>query len=129
LSPSYDGGPFDPDEGAYWLPVDQYTGGIEHATMHLMYTRFFTKAMRDCGVFDRTAQAAEKKFGRSTAGMFDEPMTRLFNQGMILGEPREGDLVVAEGEFEGEKFNAARVRVVDSVESIPVNRREWRAVR
>ena len=58
--------------GAYWLPVDQYTGGIEHATMHLIYTRFFTKAMRDMGLVD-----------------FDEPMLRLFNQGMILGEDNE----------------------------------------
>jgi leucyl-tRNA synthetase len=64
--------PYDPQEGAYWLPVDQYTGGIEHATMHLLYTRFFTKAMRDMGVVD-----------------FDEPMVRLYNQGVILGEDRE----------------------------------------
>ena len=68
LSPEYDGGPFDPEEGRKWLPVDQYTGGIEHATMHLLYTRFFTKVMRDLGLVD-----------------FDEPMTRLFNQGIILG--------------------------------------------
>jgi len=72
LSPHYDDGPFDPEEGDYWLPVDQYTGGIEHATMHLLYTRFFTKAMRDIGVVD-----------------FDEPMLRLFNQGIILGEDSE----------------------------------------
>ncbi len=72
LSPDYDGAPFDPAEGAYWLPVDQYTGGIEHATMHLLYTRFFTKAMRDIGLIP-----------------FDEPMTRLFNQGIILGEDSE----------------------------------------
>jgi leucyl-tRNA synthetase len=124
LSPHYDGGPFDPEEGAYWLPVDQYTGGIEHATMHLMYTRFFTKAMRDCGVFDKTAQIAEKKFGRDTASLFNEPMTRLYNQGMILGEPRDGDLVVAAGEFEGEKFNAASVRVVDAPDAIPVGQRK-----
>ena len=58
LSPYYregepahaDSTPIDPDEAAYWLPVDVYTGGIEHATMHLIYTRFFTKVMRDMGV-------------------------------------------------------------------------------
>jgi leucyl-tRNA synthetase len=68
LSPDYEGGPFDPEEGRKWLPVDQYTGGIEHAVMHLLYTRFFTKVMRDLGLVD-----------------FDEPMKRLFNQGIILG--------------------------------------------
>ncbi len=72
LSPNYEDGPFDPEEGAYWLPVDQYTGGIEHATMHLIYTRFFTKAMRDMGLVD-----------------FDEPMLALHNQGMVLGEDNE----------------------------------------
>jgi leucyl-tRNA synthetase len=72
LSPNYEEGPFDPEEGAYWLPVDQYTGGIEHATMHLIYTRFFTKAMRDMGLVD-----------------FDEPMLALHNQGMVLGEDNE----------------------------------------
>ncbi|MCZ7540723.1 MAG: leucine--tRNA ligase [Anaerolineae bacterium] len=119
LSPLYDGGPFDPAEGAYWLPVDQYTGGIEHATMHLMYTRFFTKAMRDCGIFQPTAEAA-KAIGRDTSGMFDEPMLRLFNQGMILGEPREGDLVIAQGAFAGGKFDATSVRVVESLDGVPV---------
>jgi leucyl-tRNA synthetase len=68
LSPHYDEGPFDPERGASWLPVDQYTGGIEHAVMHLLYTRFFTKVMRDLGLVD-----------------LDEPMRRLFNQGIILG--------------------------------------------
>ncbi len=72
LSPDYDQGPWDPKEGDYWLPVDQYTGGIEHATMHLMYTRFFTKVLRDLGIVD-----------------FDEPMLRLYNQGMVLGEDSE----------------------------------------
>ncbi len=73
ISPYYQGDvPFDPVAGKYWLPVDQYTGGIEHATMHLLYTRFFTKAMRDIGLVD-----------------FDEPMKRLFCQGMILGEDNE----------------------------------------
>jgi leucyl-tRNA synthetase len=72
LSPDYDGAAFDPEEGAYWLPVDQYTGGIEHATMHLIYTRFFTKAMREMGLVD-----------------FAEPMLALHNQGMVLGEDNE----------------------------------------
>jgi leucyl-tRNA synthetase len=69
---SADSSPFDSQEGAYWLPVDVYTGGIEHATMHLIYTRFFTKAMRDMGLVE-----------------FDEPMIMLRNQGIILGEDSE----------------------------------------
>ncbi len=72
LSPHYEEGPFDPERGAKWLPVDQYTGGIEHAVMHLLYTRFFTKVMRDLGLVD-----------------FNEPMKKLFNQGIILGEDAE----------------------------------------
>jgi leucyl-tRNA synthetase len=64
--------PFDPEEAGYWLPVDLYTGGIEHATMHLIYTRFFTKVMRDLGIVN-----------------LDEPMTSLRNQGIILGEDSE----------------------------------------
>ena len=66
-NPSYDQGPVDPARTAYWCPVDQYTGGAEHAVMHLLYARFFTKAMRDLGVVD-----------------FDEPFLRLFNQGTVL---------------------------------------------
>ncbi len=60
--------PWDPEAGRYWLPVDMYTGGPEHAVMHLLYTRFFTKALRDIGVVD-----------------FDEPVLTLRNQGIILG--------------------------------------------
>lgn len=72
LSPKYDQGPFDPQEYDYWMPVDTYTGGIEHAQMHLIYTRFFHKACRDMGV---------------TQG--PEPMLQLRNQGMVLGEDNE----------------------------------------
>ncbi|MBN1201540.1 MAG: leucine--tRNA ligase [Anaerolineae bacterium] len=118
LSPLYDGGPFDPEESGYWMPVDQYTGGIEHATMHLMYTRFFTKAMRDCGVFEPT-DAVARRLGRDTTHLYDEPMLRLYNQGMILGEPRPGDLIVARGAFDGEKFNAESVQVVPSLHDAP----------
>jgi leucyl-tRNA synthetase len=69
LSPHYDKGPFDEAEYNYWMPVDTYTGGIEHATMHLLYTRFFHKALRDMGI---------------TEG--NEPMMQLRNQGMVLAE-------------------------------------------
>ena len=71
-SPHYDQGPFDPEAARVWLPVEQYTGGIEHACMHLLYTRFFTKACRDIGLLDH-----------------GEPMINLFNQGIILGEDNE----------------------------------------
>jgi leucyl-tRNA synthetase len=72
LSPLYDKGPFDEAEYNYWMPVDTYTGGIEHANMHLIYTRFFHKALRDMGI---------------TEG--PEPMMQLRNQGMVLGEDHE----------------------------------------
>jgi leucyl-tRNA synthetase len=72
LSPHYDKGPFDEAEYNYWMPVDTYTGGIEHANMHLIYTRFFHKALRDIGI---------------TEG--PEPMLQLRNQGMVLGEDNE----------------------------------------
>ncbi len=72
LSPHHDEGPWDPEKGEEWLPVDIYTGGIEHAILHLLYARFWTKAMRDLGLVG-----------------FDEPFERLYNQGIILGEDAE----------------------------------------
>ncbi len=63
---------FDSQELKRWAPVDLYTGGAEHAVMHLLYARFFTKALRDLGYVD-----------------IDEPFKRLFNQGIILGEDHE----------------------------------------
>jgi leucyl-tRNA synthetase len=72
LSPGYDQGPFSQQDYDYWMPVDTYTGGIEHATMHLMYTRFFHKACRDMGI---------------TEG--HEPIQQLRNQGIVLGEDNE----------------------------------------
>ncbi len=61
--------PFDPDIASYWTPVDQYIGGDDHAVMHLIYTRFWTKVMRDIGLVK-----------------FDEPVKRLLTQGMVVGE-------------------------------------------
>jgi len=113
LSPSYDGGPFDPEEAAYWLPVDAYTGGAEHATMHLLYTRFFTKAMRDLGMFSETADVM-RRHGRDPDGLLDEPMRLLRNQGQVLGEERPGDVIVASGSMVGNVLRAGHVAVVDT---------------
>jgi leucyl-tRNA synthetase len=68
-SPNFTAGPFDKEKVKYWMPVDLYTGGAEHAVMHLFYARFFTKAIRDIGLID-----------------FGEPFLRLFNQGTIISQ-------------------------------------------
>jgi leucyl-tRNA synthetase len=65
--PDFQGGPLDKSRVQYWLPVDQYIGGIEHAVLHLLYARFFTKVLRDLGLIE-----------------IDEPFTRLLTQGMVL---------------------------------------------
>ncbi len=83
LSPYFEDFPFDRKEYDYWMPVDVYTGGIEHANMHLIYTRFFHKACRDLGI---------------TKG--NEPMLKLRNQGSVLGE-------------DGQKMSKSRGNVVD----------------
>jgi len=64
--PKNAGAAFDPEQVRNWMPVDQYIGGIEHATMHLIYARFFTMVLKDLGLID-----------------FEEPFTRLFCQGMV----------------------------------------------
>jgi leucyl-tRNA synthetase len=66
LSPRKTDGPFDPAAVRYWFPIDLYVGGIEHAILHLVYSRFWTKVMRDLGLV-----------------ALDEPVTRLFPQGMV----------------------------------------------
>jgi leucyl-tRNA synthetase len=78
----------DPEEMDYWAPVDVYTGGIEHATMHLIYTRFFHKALRDMGI---------------TQG--PEPMLQLRNQGQILGP-------------DGQRMSKSRGNVIDPGEQV-----------
>ncbi len=111
LSPDYQDGPFDPEEAAYWLPVDVYTGGAEHATMHLLYSRWFAKAMRDLGMFDE-AMEIMKQHDRDPESMtWGEPMLLLRNQGQILGEERTGDFVMATGRWEGDKLFTDHVAV------------------
>ncbi len=71
-NPDYDAGPFDPDAVRRWLPVDTYVGGAEHAVLHLLYARFWTKVLADAGLID-----------------FVEPFTQLRNQG-VLSSPLDG---------------------------------------
>jgi len=66
-SPEFDKEPFNKEEAKYWMPVDQYIGGIEHAILHLLYSRFFTKFFKDLGMIN-----------------FDEPFQKLLTQGMVL---------------------------------------------
>jgi leucyl-tRNA synthetase len=65
--------PFDPMNAAYWMPIEFYSGGVEHAILHLLYSRFFTRVLRDVGLVN-----------------FDEPFTRLLTQGMVL---KDGDVM------------------------------------
>jgi len=71
-SPDTNDAPFDNEKVKYWLPVDLYTGGAEHAVMHLLYARFFIKAIRDIGLVG-----------------FGEPFSRLFNQGIIIAQKQK----------------------------------------
>ncbi|AQZ69864.1 leucine--tRNA ligase [[Actinomadura] parvosata subsp. kistnae] len=66
-SPGYNDGPFDPEQVRKWGPIDQYVGGIEHAVLHLLYSRFFTKVLHDMGMVD-----------------FTEPFQRMLNQGQVI---------------------------------------------
>ncbi|WP_214320520.1 leucine--tRNA ligase [Nonomuraea sediminis] len=66
-SPGYNEGPFDPEQVRKWMPVDQYVGGIEHAVLHLLYSRFFTKVLYDMGLVE-----------------FTEPFKRMMNQGQVI---------------------------------------------
>ncbi|HYA29880.1 MAG TPA: class I tRNA ligase family protein, partial [Acidobacteriota bacterium] len=68
-SPGFSAAPVDVDKGGYWMAVDQYIGGVEHAVLHLLYARFFTKALRDLGL-----------------AKVDEPFTNLLTQGMVSKE-------------------------------------------
>ena len=97
--PFSEGRPFDPAQAAKWMPVDQYIGGIEHAILHLLYARFYLKALADIGL---------------APGLPREPFTRLFTQGMIRLDgskmsKSKGNLIAPEQYFDRVGADALRV--------------------
>ncbi|MBU4574236.1 MAG: class I tRNA ligase family protein, partial [Proteobacteria bacterium] len=109
--PHYDQGPLDPGPTDYWMPVNQYIGGIEHAVLHLLYSRFFTKVMRDLGLVKA-----------------DEPFTNLLTQGMVIkdgskmskskGNVVDPDLMV-------QRYGADTVRLFILFAAPPEKELEW----
>ncbi|MCF8063811.1 MAG: leucine--tRNA ligase [Desulfarculaceae bacterium] len=109
--PHYEQGPLDPGPTDYWMPVDQYIGGIEHAVLHLLYSRFFTKVMRDLGLVKA-----------------DEPFTNLLTQGMVIkdgskmskskGNVVDPDLMV-------QRYGADTVRLFILFAAPPEKELEW----
>ena len=110
-SAKYDKGPFDKEKAEYWMPVDQYIGGIEHAILHLLYARFFTKALRDLGLVT-----------------VDEPFARLLTQGMVIkdGAKMSKSLgnVVDPAEI-SEKYGPDTARLFILFAALPDKELEW----
>lgn len=102
---------FDKEKANYWMPVDQYIGGIEHAILHLLYSRFFTKVLRDAGLVD-----------------FDEPFERLLTQGMVIKDgskmSKSKGNVVAPGEIIS-KYGADTARLFILFAAPPERDLEW----
>ncbi|HUK14817.1 MAG TPA: leucine--tRNA ligase [Bryobacteraceae bacterium] len=110
--PHNDQAPFDSAKIAYWFEIDQYIGGVEHAILHLIYSRFFTKVMRDIGLISNS-----------------EPAKRLFTQGMVIAEgakmsKSKGNVVGAD--MLAEKFGADTARMFVLFAAPPEKEVDWR---
>jgi leucyl-tRNA synthetase len=110
--PHNDKAPFDPAKIAYWFEIDQYIGGVEHAILHLIYSRFFTKVMRDIGLIRNS-----------------EPVRRLFTQGMVIAEgakmsKSKGNVVGAD--LLAEKYGADTARMFVLFAAPPEKEVDWR---
>jgi leucyl-tRNA synthetase len=109
--PNNDRAPFDSEKIAYWFPIDQYIGGVEHAILHLIYSRFFTKVMRDLGLVKNS-----------------EPVARLFTQGMVIAEgtkmsKSKGNVVGGDAVAERYGADTARLFVLFAVP--PEKEMDW----
>jgi leucyl-tRNA synthetase len=110
-SPGYDGGPFRPQDVARWAPVDLYVGGVEHAILHLMYARFFTKVLYDMGMVD-----------------FTEPFTRLVNQGQVINAGKAMSKSLGNGVDLGkqiDRFGVDAIRLTMIFASPPEDDIDW----
>ncbi|MFH1577615.1 MAG: leucine--tRNA ligase [Candidatus Omnitrophota bacterium] len=110
-SPGSEEEPFRKDEAAYWMPVDQYIGGIEHAVLHLLYSRFFTKFLNDLGLV-----------------RFREPFSKLLTQGMVLKDGEvmsksRGNIVDPDGIIK--EFGADALRLYILFAAPPEDQMEW----
>jgi len=110
-SPKFKEAPFDVKEAKYWMPVDQYIGGIEHAILHLLYSRFFTKFFKDLGMIS-----------------FEEPFKRLLTQGMVL---KDGEVMsksrgnVVDPDSIISKYGADTLRLFILFAAPPETELEW----
>lgn len=118
LSPNQDEKPFNQEDLAHWLGVDQYIGGIEHATMHLLYFRFFHKVLRDMGYFPKTLDPYDR----------DEPVRNLMNQGIVYKDGAKMSKSKGNGVEPDEiigKFGADTARVFMMFSAPPEKILEW----
>ena len=110
-SPGYTEGAFDPAEVRRWAPVDMYVGGVEHAILHLLYSRFFTKILYDMGMVD-----------------FTEPFTRLINQGQVINQGKAMSKSLGNGVDLGEqieRFGVDAIRLTMIFASPPEDDIDW----